>query len=203
MAVKLPITLTKEQQAQTLANYLPGGRVFAAKNLSGSNLRKLLRGLAEELLRVDSIVRLFRKDTVPDETRHFIDEWESAVGIPDSCFKGTGTDEKRRLAITAKLAALGVQIDSDFVDLAAKFGVSITVESGSVHGCFPFVFPIKFYPSARDARFTLVVRPTETIGDTFTYTFPIAFGTEELGIIQCLFRKVKPANVNVVFEDIV
>lgn len=197
----LPVVLTKTQQAQTIANYLPGGKIFGAKNVSGTNIRKLLVGFANELLQVDALISKFRVDIVPDTTEHFIDEWESALGIPDDCFNGKGSDTSRRLAIVLKLAALGIQTNSDFVALAAKFGVAITVESGSVHGCFPFQFPIKFYPSAKAARFTIVVRPIETIGDTFTYTFPINFGSEELGIIACLFDKLKPANVEVVFEN--
>jgi len=200
MPVERPIVLSKEQQAQTIANYLPSGRVFSAKNLPDTVLRKLLLGFANELLRVDSLIAIFREDTVPDQTEFFIPEWERALGIPDDCFDGKGDDDSRRLSIITKLASLGIQTDPDFVALAAKFGVTVTVEGGSIHGLFPFKFPIKFYASPRDARFTLVVRPSPGAGDSFTYTFPIKFGSSGLSIVECLFNKVKPANVNVVFE---
>lgn len=202
MSDERPIVLTKSQQAQTLANYLPGGRIFASKDFTTSELRKLLFGFSNELLRVDNLLSIFREDTVPDRTQHFIDGWESALGIPDSCFDGKGTDENRRLAIVTKLAALGAQTTDDFVNLAATFGVTVTVESGSVHGTFPYTFPIKFYPSAKVARFTIVVRSPLFILETFPYTFPIMFGPDELGIIECLFNKIKPANVQVVFEEV-
>ncbi len=202
MSDERPIVLTKSQQAQTIANYLPGGRVFASKNFATSDLRKLLFGFSNELLRVDNLIAIFREDTVPDRTQFFIDEWEAALGIPDSCFDGKGTNDERRLAIITKLASLGAQTADDFINLAATFGVTVTIESGSVHGTFPYTFPIKFYSSARAARFTIIVRSPLFILETFPYTFPIMFGPDKLSIIECLFNKIKPANVDVVFEAV-
>lgn len=196
-----PVVRTKEQQAATLANYLPSGRAFSAKDVSGTNIRLLLRGLADELIQVDKLIAELRRDMVPDQTQYHIDEWESAVGIPDQCFDGSGDDASRRLAITTKLSALGIQTDPDFVALAKRFGINVTVESGSVHGLFPWTFPKKFYGSEQHARFTLVVRPTDVIGESFPYTFPITFGTAILALIECLFNQYKPANVQVVFEN--
>lgn len=197
----LPVVLTRQQQAQTISNHMPGGRVFVAKDLTGTVIRKFLLALADELMRVDSSIAEYRKDNVPDTTEFFIDEWEKALGIPDDCFDGTGTNEERRLAITTKLAGFGARTNQDYVDLAANFGITVTVESGAVHGTFPFVFPIKFYSSAIVARFTLVVRPSSVILPTFPYIFPIVFSDQDLEQIECLFNKVKPANVEVVFEN--
>ena len=197
----LPVVLTKQQQAQTIANYLPSGKAFAAKNIIGSVIRKLLLGFAVEVLRVDTWITLLRTDTVPDQTKNFISEWESALGIPDSCFKGTGTDTARRLAIEIKLAGQGVQTAQDFVDLAAKFGISITAESGSHRGVHGFEPTVIYAGGDKEARNTLVIRPTEPIGEKFPYTFPITFGTSELATMECLFAKLKPANVNLVFEN--
>jgi len=199
--IKIPIVLSKQQQAQVIANYMPGGKAFAAKNILGTNIRKWLLGFAREFLRVDALIALFRVDTVPDKTQYYISEWESAVGIPDDCFKGTGDDTERRLHIIMKLAKSGLQTGQDFVDFAAKLGIPIEVESGAIHGAFPFIFPIKFYPSGEAAHHTIIVRATETIGATFPYIFPIVFGTNDFALLECLFKKLKPANVDVVFEN--
>ncbi len=196
-----PIILTEQQQAQTVANYLPGGRAFAAKNIITSNIRKLILGLAKEFVKIDALIALFRKDTRPDTTKNFIAEWESALGIPDACFPASGDNTERRLHIIIKLARYGVQTAQDFIDLAALFGISIEAESGSlhyIHGALPF----KNYPDDKTARNTLVIRPTEVIGASFPYTFPIVFGTSELATLECLFNKLKPANVDLVFESV-
>ena len=43
-----PVVLTQEQQATTLGSYLPGGKAFTAKDVSGTNIRKLLLGLGDQ-----------------------------------------------------------------------------------------------------------------------------------------------------------
>jgi len=199
--IKYPIVLTKSQQAQTIANYLPTGKIFAAKNIIGSTLRKLLLGFANEILRVDEIIALFRRDTIPDSTEYFLDEWEAAVGIPDSCLTGLGDSVQRRLEILIKLAGYGVQTAQDFVDLAAKFNIVITAEGGANRGIYGGLPAISF-GSNKEARFTLVITPIDNIGEAFTYTFPITFGTQDLATLECLFQKLKPANVQLYYENV-
>jgi uncharacterized protein YmfQ (DUF2313 family) len=188
------------EHTQSLANYLPGGRVFAQKNKSGSNLRKLLRGLATEVLRADEFIRTYEQEVIPDQTTLFIDEWEQAVGIPDSCFKGTGTIEQRRTHVLIKLASLGVQTEQDFIDLAALFGVTVTIEQGSTQGAFPMTFPLLLLGDA--AYFTIIVRYSDVSAARFPHTFPITFGAEAIGIMECLFTKLKPANCDLIFEQV-
>jgi uncharacterized protein YmfQ (DUF2313 family) len=199
---------TEEEQAQTIANHMPSGRAFGAKNISETVIRRLLLGLAQELIRVDAAIDLFRTDILPDETEFYIDEWESAVGIPDICLDGKGNDIERRLHIIAKLAKMNVQTPQDFEDLAAFLGVQILVTSGSVHpdyliyGAFPYTFPLIFYPSERAAHHTIIVTFTEPPQTSFTYTFPIVFGDDSQRLIQCIFSKLKPANVQIIYENL-
>jgi hypothetical protein len=198
---KIPIVLTQQQQAQTIANYLPGGKIFGAKNIIGSTIRKLLLGFSVESLRIDSLIALFRKDTVPDTTQNFMDEWESALGIPDSCFSGNGSNDQRRLEILVKLAGYGLQTAQDFIDLAAKFGVTINAEGGAHRGIYGGLPEIVF-GSDKEARFTLVIAPIDNIGEKFPYEFPITFGTQDLATMECLFQKLKPANVQLMYENV-
>lgn len=201
MTVKIPIVLTQQKQAQTIANYFPSGKIFSAKNIIGTNIRKLLLGFATEISKVDSLIALFRRDTIPDTTENYLDEWESALAIPDSCLKGNGTNIERRLEILIKLAGYGLQTAQDFVDLAAKFNIAITAEGGANRGIYGRLPTISF-GSDKEARFTLVITPQETIGESFTYTFPITFGTSNLSTLECLFERFKPANVQLFYENI-
>jgi uncharacterized protein YmfQ (DUF2313 family) len=197
---ELPIVLTKQQQAQTFANYLPSGKIFGGKNVISTKIRKLLLGFATEVLRVDEVIKLFRRDTVPDTTENFIDEWEAALGIPDSCLTGTGTSVQRRIEFLIKLAGYGVQTAQDFIDLALRFGIVIGAEGGANRGIYGKEPTISF-GSDKEARFTLVIAPIENIGEKFTYTFPITFGTKDLSTLECLFNKLKPANVQLFYEN--
>lgn len=190
-----------EQYTNSLARYLPGGDLFASRYADGSTLRRLLRGFAEELFRTNGLIKEYCEQIIPDETVKFIGEWESALGIPDDCFSGTGTMDERRLHVLVKLASLGVQTQQDFIDLASLFGVEITIMNGSLHGTFPLVFPILFFNSSKDARFTIIVTFTLIEGERFTYTFPLLFGNSELAILECLFNKLKPVNTAVIFRQ--
>ena len=139
-----------------------------------------------------------------DCTVSFLDEWESAVGIPDDCFTGQGTNDERRRDILTKLASLGIQTAQDFEDLAEIFGVDVIVlggaESGSV---FPLIFPvIVFFNSAKEARFTIIVTFILEAANEFPLTFPIQFGSDEIAILECLFTKLKPANCDIIFQQV-
>lgn len=194
--------MSLERQSEILANYLPGGRAFGGKRVAGSVSRLLLEGLAQEMLRSTDLVTEFRDEILPDETTLFIEEWESAVGIPDCCFLTTsGTIAERRRNVLAKLVSLGVQTAPDFVALAALFGITATVDGGSAHGVFPYTFPIIFFPDARTAFHTIVVNLSEPPLNVFPYTFPITFQSQELALVECLFKKAKPAHVDILFTD--
>jgi len=194
--------LDKETHAQRLADYLPGGRLFQAKNVDGSNLRKLLRGIATELFTADGYLRDFQDDITPSITTYFIEEWESALGIPDSCFTGAGTLTERRRDIVIKLAALGVQTAADFEALGALFGITVTVTPGIVHALFPMTFPIVFTAGVTAARFTIIVKFTVDAASRFPLTFPFTFGDSTISVLECLFRQLKPANCDIIFLQV-
>ncbi len=195
--------MSQERQSEILVNYVPEGRAFGGKRVLGSVSRFLLEGIAVEMLRSTDLLKEFRDEILPDETTLFIEEWESAVRIPDDCFlTTTGTIEVRRRNVLAKLVSLGVQTAADFVALAALFGITAIVKGGSTHGVFPFEFPMIFFPDTRTAFHTIIVDLSEPPLNVFPYTFPIIFQSQELALVECLFRKVKPAHVDILFIDL-
>ncbi len=191
-----------DEYTDSLAAYKPGGELFASKSVQNSNFRKLLRGMACELFRANGLLKEYSEEVLPDQTNKFLDEWESTLGIPDSCFAGTGTNDERRRDILAKLAALGVQTDQDFVELAALFGVVVTVTAGIESITFPLVFPVLMFTTETEARFTIVVKFTVEAANRFPLVFPIVFGSGEIAILECLFTKLKPANCDIIFQQV-
>ncbi len=195
--------MSLDSQTEILASYLPEGRAFGGKRVAGSVSRLLLEGLAQEMLRSTDFLAEFRDEILPDETTLFIEEWESAVGIPDSCFLTTsGTIAERRRNVLAKLVSLGVQTAPDFVALAALFGITAVVKGGSTHGLVPKESPPIVFPDDRTAYHTILVDLSEPPLNVFPYTFPITFQSAELALVECLFRKVKPAHVDILFTDL-
>lgn len=196
-----------DEHADTLADYLPPGIMFEGGKIDNTNLRKLLRGLAQELFKSEDLLKQWTEEYYPDCTTLYLDEWEKTLGIPDDCFSGTGTQEERRRDILVKLASLGIQTEQDFEDLAALFGVTVEIEQGADFGgagnTFPLQFPVSLlFSSPKEARFTIIVRFTVPDTSRFTLFFPIVFGGNEIAILECLFNKLKPANCNVIFLQV-
>lgn len=185
---------TKEEHAQSLADYLPSGYTFEAKNVYDSNLRSLLRGLASELKITQDYISTFEDEYFPDTTKLFLSEWESALQIPDECLIVEETDDKRLRNIIIKLANMNLQMCSDFVNLASLFGVNVTCTPGSeLTGVITF-------DSITTARNTIVIDFPLPPGDSFTYDFSIIFGDQTQTIIKCLFEKQRPAHAVLLFR---
>jgi uncharacterized protein YmfQ (DUF2313 family) len=178
--------------ARALADYLPNGRTFEAKGIGGSNLFQLLEGLSGELKRTQEYISTLEDEFIPDQTTLFLSEWEKALGIPDACFTGTGTDEERRRDILTKLSLLGVQTIEDFENVASVFGATVEVLAG--------VDSAVVFPDITTARNTIVVNVT--IPERFVYTFPFTFGSNLLVFLECIFSQVKPENCQVIFEGV-
>lgn len=181
-----------EQYTDSLADYMPNGRLFAAKSVKDSNFRKLLRGISGELFNANGYLREYSNEIIPDETTKFISEWESALGIPDSCFKGTGDNDERRRDILIKLAVLGAQTTTDFENVALAFGLTVVVVAGADSGIS--------FPNDKTMRHTLVI--SIALPDRFPYTFPIPFGDDAIVLLQCVFSKLKPANCQLLFQEV-
>ena len=187
-------------QEDLLAAHLPEGGVFDAARKGDTNFRKLLIGLGVELYRLDVALYLVCNELDPFTTTDLLPEWERSVGIPDLCLKNTGSLEQRRQQVLLKLRGFRVQTAQDFIDLAAIFGETVQIEPGSVRGVYPMVYPVVYYPTGKAARFTMIVHFPLIVPDAypFRYPFPYRFGRN--GVIECLFRKIRPANVDIKFS---
>ncbi len=187
--------ISQQDQNQILADYLPGGRAFGAKNIPGTNLRRLIIGLAKEMFTISEVLHLYRDEILPDVTTDFLVDWEKALGIPDDCYSGTGTTADRRLSVLTKIARSGLQVGQDYVNFAAIFGIVcradpvLTVHPGTI-------------PVIKTARFTIVIDFDLEQDNEFTYTFTLTFGSSTLNMIKCLFETLKPANVDLLFTNI-
>jgi uncharacterized protein YmfQ (DUF2313 family) len=71
---------SREEHADALAAYLQNDDNFAAKGIDGKKLRQLLLGMANH---AEDFLESVWEELDPATTTEFIEEWESAVGIPD------------------------------------------------------------------------------------------------------------------------
>ena len=192
----------QSEHTNILSNYLPGGDVFGAKTDSDTNLYKLLFGMANQYRLVEEKLELTCREYDPAETTDFLEEWESALGIPDECFSAKGSVTERRRDVNVKFLADTAVTEEDFVNISALYGVTVTIKSGiSDVDKFPLQFPIEF-PDIKTARFTMIVEFSVDDPLRFPFSFPIPFGEANIEILKCLFRKLAPANVDIIFRQI-
>jgi len=188
-----------EEYTDSLAAYLPNGELFASKSVNDSNFRKLLRGLSGELFRANGLLRDYSNEILPDTTAKFLSEWESALGIPDGCFNGEGSNDERRRDILTKLSALGVQTEQDFIDLALIFGKVVTIKqlSNEAFPAYSVPFNLVGFP---EARFIIIVEGVDLVGGVPPYDVPFFLSVGE-SVLECVFKKLKPANCEVIFRN--
>ncbi len=189
------IPLDKAQQGFKIGEFMPTGNAWDAKNDVSTNLGALLLAFGSEFNRIETLIQTVNKELDINFTEQLIREWEVSVGIPDDCFT-IGTDiDIRRIQVLTKLRNVRLQTIQDYVDLAALFGVTAIVFAG-----VPFGFPA----TDKEKRFSITVNlPGENSGLVFPYDvdfFPIPFVAGVTSLIQCLFLKIKPANVRIVFQ---
>lgn len=190
------------EHASAIAKFLFGGELGIAAHQTGTLWNMFLRGLAHTNQEVESLLKLFDSELDIANTTAFLEGWERTVGIPDGCFDTNVDIETRRIQVLIKLASLGVQTEPDFVALAKLFGLDIVIVAGEEVGTFTFTFPFILFESAKAARFTMVVFYETPQANRFTLTFPYTFGDSSVPILECLFKRLAPANVNVIFRQI-
>lgn len=193
---------TLTEHTDLLANMLPNDFLFLAKNLDETNLRKLLSANAKYLRILENYIIETIDEYDPTTTNKFLSEWESALGLPNECISIASDAQTRRDNILLVLNSLGVQTEKDFIDLAAKLGFLIEIFHPIENTSFPYTLPFVFTDSLMSARFTVEIRAEASKQpNVFPFAFPITFTNSEIAnILECLFKKLVPSFVRVVFS---
>lgn len=192
---------TIEDHTDSLAAYLPGGDLFAARYINNKNLRKYLRALASELQRYYEILQQVADEHDIRKTQELITLWERALGIPGTCFDNKSSLDIRRRNLLIKLTGMHGSTAQDFIDLAAKLGYEIKVEPAKLHGMFPLHFQAHFFNDGKTVTFTLILTlPPDDEPQGFTFAFPFKFIKPDNALLECLFNRIKPAYSQILYR---
>lgn len=178
--------ITREEATQALADLLPDGKAFEAKNIDGSNLNRLLRGLSANLLRIQNNISLLENRYIPNEDNLrnglFYKDWLRVYGIPDECWPEESKFEITLKYLLAKISKNTTLITrQDYIDFAEYFGADITIE----------------YLSAYTIKIVLFVDDT---GGRWPWTWPHAWGAEfnTFDLLKCVFEENMPAYIGLI-----
>jgi hypothetical protein len=170
--------------------------------MSDSNFGKLMRAFAVEFGRNQEILNELAVQHNITNTVNLLEEWESALGIPDDCFSNAlpTTIEDRQRQCVAKFAKMNIAIYDDWIALAKWFNYDISISYGSSELGFPLTLPFTLGTS-KEAKFTIYINflylPKPS--NVFPLTLPFTLGSPA-NIMVCLFNELKPANVRIIYR---
>ncbi len=195
--------LNVAEQTKILTGYLPEGKAYLAKSIPDSNLYKFLRACAFSYLSLNGDIEAMFDELDPTTTEDLISEWEREFGIPDDCLDVAATLEERRNNIIAKIKMDGVTTVEDFEALADVFDIPVQVSPGYDFSALPFILGESVLGGS-DIYFTMFVDFPESFD---VNRLPFTLGVDKLGsfssnIVQCLFDKLKPADVQAIYRFI-
>lgn len=187
-----------ETNTALLAAYLPQGKMYDAKNIRDTNFNKLLVSFSQEYTRIQEKINELSYEDYIAQTQELIENWESALGIPDDCFTNTVSLTQRQLQCVVKFAQMNIQTEADFIQLAATLGYQIEILHGIVYSVFPMLLPA-LLGSAKSARFTMIIKflNMDKPQNVFPMTFPFVFQGQN--VMECVFNHLKPANVRIIY----
>lgn len=200
--MKLFSVHTKEQQTNSLAAFYPAGSAFESANTEGSVFGDFTEGLSCEIKRVYDDINNLSEDYDILVTDELLSRWENAVGIPDDCFPGTGTKAERRSHVLLKFANMNVQTASDFEELAVLLGFADVTVTPLQDLAFP-PYDVPFIPaSAPSSRYTILVKGSNVVSNVPPYDVPFIPSSSNQNILSCIFDKIKPANVKIIYVNL-
>lgn len=196
---------TQEEHRQCLADFLPQGAAFGTKNIPGKNLFQLLFGLAAEPQRAEELLNLIYSEYDIRTTELLLENWESALGIPDHCFStdSSVTRDQRRLHAYIKLTLQG-DTRQHFIDLAHALGFQhCEISNGGDIGLYPLPYPWMYFGSVKEAKFTMIVHlsaPPNNVVYPFSQNhYPWTYWSSASSIVECLFEDIAMASVKIIF----
>lgn len=195
---QLPQFHPAEAYANQLAKLLPPGDAF--ESAFQGDFKDLLLGLGDELSTMEWFINLVSLDLHPLHVNVQLDEWEEALGLPDSCYEQVLSSENRQKAILEKFIFNETPTKQFFIDLAARYDVEITItepqpfRAGSTSGerCYGWEWQFAFIVNSTTGAGVEYLTAGGEAGD------PLAFwGDAQL---ECLINQHRPEHTTAIFS---
>jgi len=157
-----------DEETQLLAQCSPRGLVWDAKGDKDSNLYKLLKSIATEINALDQEIYTMVTEWNINNTTDLINEWETAVGIPDECRSKAEDIATRRSDVITKLRKIPIVTIQDYKDLAEI----ITGEPAADWNIRPGQDDVP-----ADPLYKFVLMVTAPVQNAAAFNYPLGSGT--------------------------
>jgi uncharacterized protein YmfQ (DUF2313 family) len=197
---------TQEQFRQALANHLPQGEAFRAKNMAETVMYKLLFALAYTYWLLDERAFDLIDEMFPQTVLESLDEWELEYGLPAPCYAGLElTTEERQKILLTKFASIGGQNADYYIKIADDLGFTITITeyNGARYTQDPYT-TTQYGLTSHPYEWHVNVSGVETIYGKYTTDRYTTTQYSKLGIdtsiLECVINELKPAHTQVIFN---
>ncbi len=196
-------TSTQDETAQQLADSIPQGRAWDAKNVEDSSCRKLINSLAVAHNSSQQQIELLSDEFQILQSVELLPDWEESVGLPGECLGNAETLVERREKVINRLRKQPIVTLLDFQtyldDLFPDLG--LLVVPGSEFYTYEYDLPVHFLGDTNE-RFILVVT-IPTSGGEYEYEFEFLFeGGTDTASLECILNKIIPSNVLLIIENV-
>lgn len=181
-----------------LSALLPQGAAWSRE--VQAPLMRFLGALALELSRVDGRAAQLLAETDPASTTELLADWERVVGLPDPCVTLAQTVAERRLALEGRLTSVGGQSRAFFIGLAARLGYSVTIDefaSSAAATAAGIPFTGSGWANTWRVNVPTAVSVTPFRAGAGAAGEPLRAWSNE--VIECQFKRYKPAHTSVLF----
>jgi hypothetical protein len=191
---------TNKKTSQDLAQHVPNGKLWVAKNIEGSVLQRMVESLSTAFNGFLQQVEALSIEFDINKSIELLDDWETSVGIPDDCQgRLMGLEDRRKQVIRKFTKQPIVDLNEIKKYIEEITGQEITLKTGQEVEGFPISFPVVL--SSTNSLFKIYLSYVNTeLNESFPLSFPVKLGSVEEGLIVCTAGKILPANVVLVIR---
>lgn len=187
---------TIESTVVQLADHMPSGDAWAAKLIEDSDLHSQMHGTAKPFNMTQGRIEDLTREFNINQTVELITDWETSVGLPDTCLGPVSGIDERRALVKERLSKTPIttlEQQQAFIDRIFP-GLDITLIPGTEF--FGFEYDLEmFFLGDVDERFIIValIPPQEPFFE-FEFEFAFTGGINQVQL-QCVLDRISPANV--------
>lgn len=191
----MAVIRTAEEYRVQLQGLLPSGPAWDPELVPEVAL--VLSGVALEFSRVDARAVALLNEMDPAGVSELVPDWESIMGLPDTCLGPNPAFEDRRLAVRRRLVEVGGQSRGYFIEIAVSQGypnANITEHRAPRMGRSRFG-SAHFGTWKAQFMWTLNTGGRQRQGRRFGVSYwGERFGTNPGNALECLIRRPTPAH---------
>lgn len=201
-----------DRSQEVIDRHLPLGMAWEMFRRVGSTAWRLLWALAQPFEDAWEALCRVQTEIDPRTTTELITEWETAVGLPDSCLPEAMTIEERRAWVMWRLDKRRWASAEDWKELALLFGIRIAVVPGWIvqkPSLYAHSYPKKYDLFPKLGRFRVYIDVVDATFGGYDYGaadrgdgYPVPYGMidESTNRIMCILDRVRPANVIIIWN---